>query len=125
MKEQDLQKCLGKQIARFRKESGLTQEQLGDRVGVNWKTVGKIERGESFTSLSTLYRISSALGHSLDELFLWAPKRRSKADEDSFEVAIAFIRELAQAERAFTVEDAAKLLAILARRGGKLARTIK
>ncbi len=119
MREQDLLKQLGRQIARFRKSAGMTQDQLGSKVGLNWKTIGKIERGESFTSLGTLYQIGGVLGRGLDELFAWSPRRKARSDEDATELAVAFIREVASSDRAFTIEDASKLLSIL---GGKKVR---
>ena len=38
-------KRIGKQIAYLRKEKGLTQNDLGDRLGVSFKAVSKWERG--------------------------------------------------------------------------------
>lgn len=122
MRDQELQKSLGKQIAKYRKASRLTQEQLGDKVGLNWKTIGKIERGISFTSLGILYQISAALGRGLDELFVWAPKRKSKIEDDPSEAAIAIIREISVTERAFTVEDGARILSLLAKRKSKSSK---
>ncbi len=38
---------IGKFIAELRKENGLTQEQLGDKIGVTNKTISRWETGVS------------------------------------------------------------------------------
>ena len=37
---------IGKFIAELRKENGLTQEQLGDKIGVTNKTISRWETGQ-------------------------------------------------------------------------------
>lgn len=39
------QKESGKRIAALRKEKGLTQEQLAEKLNISTSTLGKIERG--------------------------------------------------------------------------------
>src|SRR3546814_4735866 len=45
MKEQDILVAVGRTIRGFRKEAGLTQPQLADKVGVSLDTIGNLERG--------------------------------------------------------------------------------
>ncbi|MFC3678012.1 helix-turn-helix domain-containing protein [Ferrovibrio xuzhouensis] len=40
----------GRRVREFRKEAGLTQPQLADKVGVSLDTIGNIERDEFFTA---------------------------------------------------------------------------
>ena len=52
---------IGIAVREVRKRQGLTQEQLGERMGVQKAEISKIERGKSVT-LSTLVRVFRALG---------------------------------------------------------------
>lgn len=52
---------IGSLFLRRRKELGLTQEQLGNRVGVTKSEISKIENGRGIT-FSTINRLSEALG---------------------------------------------------------------
>lgn len=53
----------------WRERRGMTQAELGERVGLDGKHVGKIERGDQkATTLETLVRIAQALEVTLDSL---------------------------------------------------------
>lgn len=52
---------IGSLFLRRRKELGLTQEQLGEKVGVTKSEISKIENGRGIT-FSTINRLSEALG---------------------------------------------------------------
>jgi len=54
---------IGTLFLRRRKELGLTQEQLGKKVGVTKSEISKIENGRSIT-FSTINKLSDALGVS-------------------------------------------------------------
>ncbi len=56
-------------IRRFRREKGLTQEQLGDALGVSSQAVSKWETGDTYPDGSLLVPLADALGVTLDELF--------------------------------------------------------
>ena len=60
---------IGEQIAKYRKERHLTQEQLGEAVGVTNRTVSKWEASVSSPGVDLIPSIASALGISLDQLF--------------------------------------------------------
>ena len=53
---------IGQQIAKYRKEKRLTQEQLGEAVGVTSRTVSKWETGLSLPDVDLIPSIASALG---------------------------------------------------------------
>lgn len=59
---------LGRRIRALRRSQDLTQEQLGEKAGINYKYLGAIERGEKNLSLESLQKISSALGITLVDL---------------------------------------------------------
>ena len=60
---------LGTNIRAARKAAGLSQEELGERLGVVSQTVSKWERDESSPDAALLPPLAEALGVSLDRLF--------------------------------------------------------
>ena len=60
---------LGESIHAARKAAGLSQEALGEKLGVVSQTVSKWERGESAPDAALLVPLADALGVSLDGLF--------------------------------------------------------
>ncbi len=61
-------KIMGENIRAERKRQLLTIERLAEMVGVTENFLGKIERGESMPSFSTIDNIACALGVSIDSL---------------------------------------------------------
>lgn len=59
-------KQVGAQIARLRKEKGLTQNDLGDRLGVSFQAVSKWERGETLPDTAILLDLANVLETSVD-----------------------------------------------------------
>lgn len=55
-------KQIGAIIRRARRNAGLTQTELGKRIGLRQATVSKLEKGEPATRLSTLLDALTALG---------------------------------------------------------------
>ena len=80
---------VGEQIAKYRKERHLTQEQLGEAVGVTNRTVSKWEAGVSMPGVDLIPSVASALGISLDQLFGIEPEKKGKAAPDAVREAIA------------------------------------
>lgn len=62
-------KHIGEAIRRKRKELGLTQEELAQRLGVTWEMVSRYERGESIT-ITRLMQLIEVLGLDIDEVFV-------------------------------------------------------
>ncbi len=56
----------GQVIQRIRKERGMTQEQLGEQVGIDPNSISRIERGYLVPALSTLVSICNVLEISAD-----------------------------------------------------------
>ncbi|MBQ8459254.1 helix-turn-helix transcriptional regulator [bacterium] len=59
---------LGKRIKLLRKSMGLTQEQLAEKIDIDYKYLSKIENGLHCPSYKTLLKISTILDTSLGEL---------------------------------------------------------
>ena len=49
-----------------RKQAGLTQIQLAQRIGSDKSYISKLERGLITPNISTLYRIASAMGYRVE-----------------------------------------------------------
>jgi transcriptional regulator with XRE-family HTH domain len=60
--------AFGKNMARFRKEKGLTQEDLVKRSGVAISQIRRYEADKSSPTLDVITRLAKALGVSIDEL---------------------------------------------------------
>ena len=60
---------IGENIAKYRKAKSLTQEQLGELLGVTNQAVSKWESGVSMPDVMLLPKISNALGITLDALY--------------------------------------------------------
>lgn len=58
----------GKFIATLRKEKGLTQEKLGEKLGVTNKTISRWESGNYIADVEMLSRLSIEFGVSISEL---------------------------------------------------------
>ena len=59
---------IDKLIKKLRKEKKLTQEELGNLIGVSGKAVSKWERGQSLPDVAIIKKLSDNLGISSDEL---------------------------------------------------------
>ena len=68
----------GKQIARLRKELGLTQKQLAEQLCVTDKAVSKWERGLNFPDLGLMESLAEALHTSVAELLGLETKERDE-----------------------------------------------
>lgn len=53
-------KIIGEAIRHHRKEATLTQEELAEKVDLNPKYLGEVERGEKIISIEALLRIAKA-----------------------------------------------------------------
>ena len=78
---------IGKFISTMRKQRGMTQEQLGEKLGVTNKTISRWETGKYMPDIDKLQELSSVLGISIDELLAGeriedASSLIKKADED-------------------------------------------
>ena len=54
-------RLLGEAIRNFRKQARLTQEELAEKVDLNPKYLGEVERGEKIISVEALLRVAKAV----------------------------------------------------------------
>jgi transcriptional regulator with XRE-family HTH domain len=60
----DMRKLVGANVARARREKGLTQEVLSEKSGLSQQYISGLERGHRNPTIVTVYEIASALGVS-------------------------------------------------------------
>lgn len=119
MREQDLLIQLGQRIKVLRKAAGLSQEQLGQQVGLTYESVSKLERGLNFTGLGTLFQISKVLNSSLADLFSWSPRKKLSSDEEHLERFFDKTRSLYLSDTQPSLEDIEELIKLLNRKKRK------
>lgn len=66
---------IAEQISGLRKAKGLTQNELGERVGVSFQAVSKWERGETLPDISVLPDLAKVLETSIDNILLGGEKQ--------------------------------------------------
>lgn len=67
--KQDISKYVGQQIKKFRKQKGLTQRELGLKVGVKHNTISSYENGTNEAEQDMMFLIAQALDISINDLF--------------------------------------------------------
>lgn len=86
----DLQK-MGKIISEMRKKKALTQNQLGDMLGVSGKAVSKWERGISAPDISILNELSKILEISVSEILTGEKMQNTISKETVNEITVSGI----------------------------------
>ncbi len=69
IKDETLLKAFGKNLRKLREDRGLSKEALANDADIPINQVGRIERGEINTTISTANAIAKALKIELSELF--------------------------------------------------------
>ena len=74
MNNEELKTIVGANLARLRKDRGMTQAELAERINYSDKAVSKWERGESLPDVLTLLSLAKELGTDLNTLTGCAPE---------------------------------------------------
>ena len=71
-------------LKKVRKQAGLKQKELAEKIGVDWRTYGSWERGERNMSFAQACNCCDVLGCSLDELAgrEWRPSFSDPQEEE-------------------------------------------
>ena len=77
------QEKIGRFIAECRKQKSLTQEQLGEVIGVTSKSISRLENGQTMPDLSLLKPLSDELDISLNELLSGEKLEKEKVIKNS------------------------------------------
>lgn len=67
--DQEFVRAFGEHLRTLRKSKGMTQEDIMEKSGLNLRQVGRMERGERNSSISTVKLFADALGVHIKELF--------------------------------------------------------
>ncbi len=68
-REEELHSTIGRTIRELRKERSLTLKQMSRRTDLSVSLLSQIERAESSASVSSLFKVATALDVSITELF--------------------------------------------------------
>ena len=71
----DLKPVLGRVLARFRFEAGITQEKLAEAAGLDAGYISLIERGHRMPTVDTVFRLCRGLATTPSELIREVEKR--------------------------------------------------
>lgn len=70
-------------LIRLRKEKGLSQEELADKLSVSRQAVSKWERGEALPDTDNLIRLAKLYNVSIDEIVGYAPDKNNGANDEN------------------------------------------
>ena len=62
-------------IAALRADKGFSRHELADAIGVNYQTIGYLERGDYNPSLELAFRLSEVFGVPIEAMFSRDPMR--------------------------------------------------
>jgi transcriptional regulator with XRE-family HTH domain len=74
----NLQKIIGKNVARYRKKHGLTQQDLAFEVGIELGSISRIEQGRLSPRTKTLQKIADVLKVQPYQLLIPSKSKKSK-----------------------------------------------
>ena len=87
------QSYIGQRLKTLRKEKGLTQEQLGERLGVSSRSVSRWENGVNLPDFDLLLELCRLYGVSLDELLKGEKRTVSEETEQALTLAAEYTSE--------------------------------
>lgn len=107
-----MKKTLGTMIAELRKQHGMTQLELAEKMGVTDKAVSKWERDLSCPDINSLPTLAEILGVSVEELM--QIKKEAAEEKEAPKVSkVAEIMEIAPKAVAMAMGVAVTVLTIL------------
>ena len=76
---------IGDNIRRYRKELGLTQDQLADKLGVTYQSVSRWENGSTYPDIEFLPAIANAFSITIDRLLGMPEAEKEQQAEEAFD----------------------------------------
>lgn len=108
-RDKELSRAVGMRLAARRKELGLTQAALAERLGIEKESVSRLETGFISPSLGRLSTLADALDFPLENIL----RDVSVHPSDQAASLIKSIEELPDRKRALVLRTAAELAIIL------------
>jgi len=99
----EIQKMVGERIRHFRKEKGLSQEDLASLANLHATYIGQLERGEKNPTLNSMLKIADALGISLEQLFQAMEMNNESKDYTLIKI-ITFLQTKSVEEQKFVLK---------------------
>ena len=99
MEDEKLKGRIGRNIAAYRKHSGLTQAGLAEKLNYSDKAVSKWERGESVPDVLTLVQLAEQFGVTVNDLIA-DPDILPEGDRTNLEKAMTQVSEKALKRKA-------------------------
>jgi len=120
MTKEDTIRIVGRRVKALRKQQGLSQEKLAEKVGKSVDAISSIERGVSAPMLETAHALSKALGVPFFDLF----REESQAVEiaslpTEIQDLVHLIREQPEAIRRAVLEQAKVMVGLAKAMSGK------
>jgi len=78
----DTKRLVGERVQRLRKRKGLSQEELAAKIGIDTKSLSRLERGAHYPSMETLERIRVELNVELKDFFDFDPQPSAEEMRD-------------------------------------------
>lgn len=100
---------VGRAIARQRMRSGLSQEEVAERLGIGNEAVSRIERGIVIPNIARLFDFASIFGCNAAELLTEAS---SRPDDQALQIS-QMLASLEDADRQLVMEMVGRLAAHL------------
>ena len=102
---------LGERIAKLRKDQGITQVQLAERLGVSQQTITAYEVGRRRIQVSALPVIAQALGVGIEELVSANAKPAKRGPAPKIQQQLERVSQLPRARQRMVSEVLDSLLA--------------
>ena len=90
-------KSIGEMISSLRKEKGMTQSELAEKMNVTDKAVSKWERDLSFPDVNSIPKLAEILNVSVDELMQVKADTKEKSEEKGSEIINIALKGIALA----------------------------
>ena len=104
MTNEELKVAVGSSIARLRREKGMTQAELAERINYSDKAVSKWERGESLPDVLTLLNLAQQLGTDLNTLTGTMPETAEAEPKPAPEIPAVKAPEKPKKPRRYTAD---------------------
>lgn len=79
----EVKSLFGANLKFYRKQCGLSQEQLAEKAKVSAKHIGALETGISFVSAELLQSFSEILNVPVSDFFIVSPEEKTDRQKDS------------------------------------------